>query len=341
MITSARMPSMSVQLSVLLATRNRAPSLGRTLERLLSQNLHGLNWELVVVDNGSTDETAAVLRSFADRLPLKAVLEREPGKSRALNAGLAVATGELVVLTDDDVQPANYWLSELWSASLRHPGASIFGGPISPILPADCPPWLRNHRFAGALFTTFVPSLTEAPLAAHVVPLGPNVAIRRRLLPDVWFDPTMGPQPQSGYAIGADVDFVLRLCALGHVPMFVPKAIVRHVVRDEQLLPKWLLLRSYSWGRGVARLYQDRYAPRIAGAPVYAWLWLSRSWWRGLGGDPDDRLGRAMSYQFARGLLREERATRLEASGSNSTIDPRTCFALREFYAGWRTTAPS
>ena len=72
-------------LSVLIATRDRAGSLARTLDSLVAQEISGLDWELLVVDNGSSDETPAVLARFAKTLPLFALAELRPGKNRALN----------------------------------------------------------------------------------------------------------------------------------------------------------------------------------------------------------------------------------------------------------------
>jgi glycosyltransferase involved in cell wall biosynthesis len=319
------------QLSTVIATRDRGASLGRTLQHLEAQQLDGLRWELIVVDNGSTDETGAVLDAFRDRLPLRIIQEPTPGKSEALNTALRSASGEMVVFTDDDVQPVSYWLSELWDASQRHASYSVFGGPISPIFPPDCPPWLRRHRFAGPLFTEFVPTLEEKPLPAGVVPLGPNCAVRKTALASARFDPRLGPQ-LNAYPVGADVDFALRLEAAGHVPMFVPKAIVRHVVRQEQLQPRWLLHRCYAWGRGVSYLYPDRTSLRVSGIPVNVLSWFGLSWWRERRSEVAHRLERSMTHSFVRGLLAEEHAT--GGTGSRTTMSGDLAMKLRRYYAG-------
>src|SRR5262249_47413690 len=134
--------------SVLIATRNRGPLLERTLNHLKRQELAEIHWELIVVDNGSTDNTASVLARASEQLPLIVIHESHPGKNVALNRALAVARGNLLVFTDDDVEPSSQWLLSLFSASRRWIGWSIFCGPIYPDYPAKAPLWLRNSRYA-------------------------------------------------------------------------------------------------------------------------------------------------------------------------------------------------
>src|SRR5207244_1128123 len=126
--------------------------------------------------------------------------------------------------------------------------------PISPTFPPDCPPHLRTTVFGGPLYTKFAPAMTEELLPAHVVPLGPNFAVRRSAIDGLRFDPALGPQGLSDYPIGCDVDFGLRVIARNHRCHYVPKAIIRHVVRPEQLAPEWIVRRCGLWGRGAARL---------------------------------------------------------------------------------------
>jgi glycosyltransferase involved in cell wall biosynthesis len=77
-----------VQMTVLLATRNGERVLARTLEGYCRASAPPVGWKLVIVDNGSTDATPDIIKSFKKRLPLDALVEPVPGKSRALNAGL-------------------------------------------------------------------------------------------------------------------------------------------------------------------------------------------------------------------------------------------------------------
>jgi glycosyltransferase involved in cell wall biosynthesis len=99
-------------LSILLATRNRASLLESTLAHFGGLELRGIDWELIVADNGSTDKTADVLERAGKRLPLLALHEPAPGKNRAINRALAAGRGELLIFTDDDVEPDAGWVQE-------------------------------------------------------------------------------------------------------------------------------------------------------------------------------------------------------------------------------------
>jgi glycosyltransferase involved in cell wall biosynthesis len=90
-------------ISVILCTRNRAASLDTALRSLTACATADLNWELLVIDNGSTDQTALVAASYHDRLPIRTILEPTAGLSHARNRGVAEATGEWLVWLDDDV----------------------------------------------------------------------------------------------------------------------------------------------------------------------------------------------------------------------------------------------
>src|SRR5690348_3691591 len=99
-------------ITVIISTRNRSGMLASTLTSLSEQDSH-LPWELLVVDNGSTDETSDVLADFSRRvptLPMRVLQENTPGKSRALNCAVRCARSSLIAFTDDDVLVASDWI---------------------------------------------------------------------------------------------------------------------------------------------------------------------------------------------------------------------------------------
>ncbi len=101
----------TVQVSIIICTCNRAALMRRTLDSMRSLAIpRGVTWEIVVVNNNSTDDTAAVLASFAERLPLTCVFEPVPGLSRSRNRGVAASSGDLLLFTDDDVLVEPGWV---------------------------------------------------------------------------------------------------------------------------------------------------------------------------------------------------------------------------------------
>src|SRR5699024_12021522 len=91
--------------SVVFATRDRGPQLRRTLAAYLQLDTDGIDWELIVIGNGSRDDTGRILREAAGRLPLFHLFTPRPGQNRARNQAIAALRGNLVIFTDDDVLP--------------------------------------------------------------------------------------------------------------------------------------------------------------------------------------------------------------------------------------------
>src|SRR2546427_208310 len=111
-------------LTVLFATRNGGETLAAVLEHYCALEEPPGGWNLLIVDNGSTDQTREIIHSYRRRLALTYLFEPEPGKNTALNTGLASIGGDLVLLTDDDTFPNRDWLVRM--------RVGIFGGTIIP-----------------------------------------------------------------------------------------------------------------------------------------------------------------------------------------------------------------
>ena len=257
-------------LTVLLATRNRAQILSEVLEAYCRLQAPASGWKLVVVDNGSTDESPEVVARFAARLSLASIREPKSGKNAALNAGIQLAEGDLVVLTDDDAFPAVDWLVQLRNAADEQPAYAIFGGVVTPRWEISPPAWIRWVD-AGPVFTVTDPSLREGPIEPHHV-FGPNMAVRTAVFQaGTKFDTGIGPSGKS-YAMGSETELVLRLASQGCKAWHVQKAVVEHYIRKEQLQKSWVRGRGIRFGRGQYRLYgSERNANAIKwnGVPLH------------------------------------------------------------------------
>ncbi|MGH9460276.1 MAG: glycosyltransferase family A protein, partial [Vicinamibacteria bacterium] len=121
----------SANLSVLISTWNRSQSLSQTLQSISRCTIPaGLRWELVLVNNNCTDDTDKVAKAFSEFLPIVYVKEPIQGLSRAKNTGLAAASGELILFTDDDVEPCEDWIALYWTSYRATPSGYYFGGPV-------------------------------------------------------------------------------------------------------------------------------------------------------------------------------------------------------------------
>ncbi len=235
-------------LTVLLATKNRAGILREVLDSYCQLLPPESGWKLVVVDNGSTDETRQTVASFKDRLPLEYLFEPAPGKNAALNTGLEKLEGDLAVFTDDDAFPNPNWLIELRKAADAHTDFSIFGGVVFPHWEIEPPAWIRWVD-VGPVYTLTDPAWKEGPLKPYFV-FGPNMAVRSSIFQSgARFDPDIGPRG-SEYAMGSETEFVMRLCEAGHAAWHVENAVVRHFIRAGQLNKSWVMQRAIRYGRG-------------------------------------------------------------------------------------------
>ena len=218
-----------LDISVLIATYNRAAMLRETLENMTRVDRDGVHVEFVVVDNNSSDDTKAVIESFACRLPLRHLFEPRPGKNVALNKALReVAMGELVLFTDDDVRPEADWFKAVIAASKRWPEHSLFGGRILPLWQGSEPPsWVRRLAEQGGGLPIHDHGDEERPFPQKAFPAGANLWVRRTVVVDQRFDEAFGPRPKKAI-MGSETSFVKKLQALGYEAVYCPNVVVGH-----------------------------------------------------------------------------------------------------------------
>jgi glycosyltransferase involved in cell wall biosynthesis len=265
------------ELSVLVATCDRAASLARTLESFAASDTDGLDWQIVVVDNGSRDETRAVLERFAAELPLVAIGEPRPGKNRALNRALALVRGRLVVF-DDDVIVASDWLRALLAAADRWPEAAGFGGPIEPVFPPGAPAWITSPDFVLAS-EAFGAKRRSTEGYSDALPHGANLALRASVFETLRFDESIGPVSGANYAQGSEHALLKRLRDRGERFVHVPGASVAHVIQPHQVEIDWLLGRAERVGRGSARI-KGKHVPTTVLGWIPLFFELGRARWR-------------------------------------------------------------
>jgi glycosyltransferase involved in cell wall biosynthesis len=281
-----------------------------TLGWLGRQVAGALAWEVVVVDNGSTDRTPEVLRAAAESLPLVAIAESRPGKNRAINRALEVARGSLLLFSDDDVIPEPGWVAAMWSAAARWPADDIFGGEVRLAFPEGTPDWLREPFDPALNFARYGADEPEGPTAR--LPNGPNFAVRATALASVRFSEAIGPDGTGTYAMGSETEMLERLRGRGARFIYVPSAVVQHVVQPHQLEPRYLVGRSYRLGRGEVRRRGSRgsSAPRLLGAPRHLWREVASAaaaWVASVPRGPQRRLAAALRVARLWGMISEHR----------------------------------
>jgi len=257
-------------LSVILSTRNRERLLEQTLAGLAGQIVGDLRWEVIVIDNGSTDGTAEVLRRWEKNIPLRALRQPVPGKNRALNLALPVAAGEQFVFTDDDIIPEPHWLRQLYDGARRWPDDIVFGGRIVPRFPDQTPAFLKSEdfRYSAIMYSRFEPQSVDGPVS--VEPFGPNLMIHRSAFESFRYTEQFSPALGS-YSAGSETELLIRLRNAGRRFIYLREALVEHVIEPHQLKLRWLLERAMRFGRTGARMPDRGSAAECFSVPRYLW----------------------------------------------------------------------
>ena len=250
-------------ISVLIATRNRGPELETQLRSFEAIERPVGGWELLVINNGSSDETAEILWRIAaeGRLPLRPLSEPRRGKSRALNLGMLAAHGDLFAFTDDDAVVEPQWLRAFEQAAMSHPEAIGFAG-RTPALGGPAPKGhgIVNYEHGDADFEI---------KAFQTPPPGVNFCMRRVAFERYGlFREDLGPG--STVQRGEDTEFIRRLWVGGERLRYVPGALVQHPVHKERLSLGFALRWSFWNGRSNARIAGfPADVPTVARVPRY------------------------------------------------------------------------
>jgi len=241
-----------VDLTVLFATRNGAEVLERTLDGYARQTLSASRWKMVVVDNGSTDDTRKILAKFLSRIPITVLMERLPGKNRALNCGIPEIDGELAVITDDDSIPDCDFLAAWLALVEEETSFDLFGGRITPEFQEPPADWIMRLGKSSPNFFG-KRSFPDGEISASEI-FGPNMAVRSRVFREGHrFNENIGPNgADPTYPMGSETEFCVRMESLGYRAFFSSRPHVRHIVRPYQVTLKFLNNRSFQHGRGYA-----------------------------------------------------------------------------------------
>ncbi len=263
-----------MEITVIVCTYNRAQSLAKALSSVAESILPApAQWEVLVIDNNSSDQTPEVAKEFCRRYPgtFRYIFEPQQGKSYALNTGIREARGSVVAFMDDDVTVEPTWLRNLTTPLLHREWAGS-GGRILPEHGFVPPRWLPlNHRNVLAPLAVFDLGPDAGELAE--APFGTNMAFQKRLFETYGeFRTDLGPQPGSEIR-NEDTEFGNRLLAAGERLRYEPSAVVYHSVPERRIRKKYFLTWFFDKARADVR---EGVVPQdtkwiVAGIPLYLW----------------------------------------------------------------------
>jgi len=239
-----------IKVTVILCTYNRRQELVNALSSVAASRLpESVDWEVLVVDNNSSDQTCEAVEGFCLRYPgrFRYLFEPQQGKSHALNAGIRETQSEILVFADDDAIVEPDWLWNLASTLHRGEWAGA-GGRIIPVWPRPIPSWLStDDPHTMGPFVAFDPGTGAGPLTRP--PYGANMAFRREVFEKYGgFLTELGPRPGCEIK-GEDIEFGQRLLSAGERLWYEPSAVVRHPVPECRLQKRYVLNWSFWYGR--------------------------------------------------------------------------------------------
>jgi glycosyltransferase involved in cell wall biosynthesis len=215
----------AIKVTVAIPTYNRADFLRQTLAGITTQQFPRDHFEVLVIDNNSTDHTRAVVEEFASARPApRHIQETKQGLDYARNRAIAEAQGEIIVFGDDDILVQPDWLAQiavvLLADNARRIGA--VGGEVIPVFPDGLPEWVREWHSPLAFRSD------TGPLEARHSPMGANLSFPRWVFKELGPFHTALDRSAGNYFSGGDAEMIRRVRAAGLEVWFSAAAAVKH-----------------------------------------------------------------------------------------------------------------
>jgi len=249
---------MNKPLTVLVCTHNRADLLRGALESLERQSLARTRFEVLVVDNASTDATAAVVAECAARakIDIRCVREMELGLDAARNRGLREAAGEFVAFLDDDARARHDWAAEILKGFERH-DAPIQGGRVDLLWESPRPVWFSDVLLRYLIHCDYGPEVIAVTSPPWLY--GTNVAFRKSLFQEIGLFRLDLDRKGESLMGGGDTEFFKRAHARGHRLLYLPSLVVEHLVPAARLSRAFFRERLFYSGYTRAAVGTERF----------------------------------------------------------------------------------
>jgi glycosyltransferase involved in cell wall biosynthesis len=263
---------MKLKISVSICTWNRAKLLDNALNKMGNLNIpKDVDWELLIINNNSTDCTDEVVVKHSTNLPIKYLLEPQPGKSFALNKAIENAEGDYMLWTDDDALVDSDWINAYCEAFRARKDIAIFGGPVQAKFEGNPPKWINVVEEK----IPFVYSILECKdgateLTPDNLPYGINFAIRMSEQRKYHFDERLGPRPNSALRM-EEWELMRKMLSDGAKGVWVPEALVTHHIPQNRISLAYVRDYCRGWGEYLAMLDNKYSGPTLFGKPRWRW----------------------------------------------------------------------
>ncbi len=299
--------------SIIVCSYNRADILGDTLGLLLDLTpLEGCDFEVLLVNNNSTDATAELAetmkREHSGHERLRIFFQPEQGLSHARNMGIREARGDLIVFVDDDIIVRDPWLELYQRAFQEHPDAFSFAGKVMPRFLAPRPTWLANDLL-GVLAVVDHGGFPRQLDSEHL-PMGANMGFTRQCFERYGLFRTDLGRCGTSLFSNEDDEFFGRLFLAGEKVLYLADAVVEHVIPPARLTRSYFRRWKYATGRTTARARgKDPHLKHLFSVPRYMYRNLLecifRTGWRFLLLDPDRAFHHELRVRYLLGFMRD------------------------------------
>jgi glycosyltransferase involved in cell wall biosynthesis len=303
------------KLTIVLSTYNRCEQVVGAIQSILNQDADPSAFDLIVVDNNSTDRTREIVMELAESardVTLRYMFEPMQGVSYARNRAIRGSATPLVAFTDDDVRISSTWVSKIMRTFEEHPDVDFVGGKVLPEWDGTPPPWLVPRHWAPLALVDYGDAPTTVDARNPICLVTANLAVRRRVFDRVGvFSPAV-QRVKNGIGSLEDQEILLRAFAAGFRGLYDPTICVTAPVPIDRVR------KSYHrrWHRGNGHFYailrqedvEATNAGRLLGVPLHlyraaasdaaAWV-LER-----VRGNPDEAFARGLHLNFCLGFLR-------------------------------------
>ncbi len=261
--------------SIVIPSYNRADllmGLLDSLERIVIPE--DVRWEVVVVDNNSTDSTREKVQAFLDTgsLPLRCFIETNQGSSHARNRGVKEARGDIIAFLDDDEIADESWLQALHRGFERH-GCAGIGGRVVAKWVFPIPGWYTTEGPYRIVGPTAEYDLGDEWLRYSVgmqMPVTANFSVRRECFEKYgYFRTDMGPVGDD-YIMGEDAEFCMRLVKGGEKLVYSPEVLTYNIVHRDRVSKQYCKRYHFRFGRVTAQFFEAKESTRMYwGIPRY------------------------------------------------------------------------
>lgn len=248
-----------MDVSIIVSTYNRCSLLAGALRALLSQVPADLAYEILVVDNNSTDQTRPLVEALGRQHPekLKYLFEAKQGLSYGRNAGIAAARSSVIAFTDDDVSVAADWVWHIKSGFEANPDIDFLGGKVVPRWPGEPPPWLTKANWSPLALLDYGDRPFYVDSGRQLCLIGANFAFRRRAFDKVGLFKTDFQRVKDGIGSLEDHEILLRLWRTGSKGLYLPELVATAEIEPDRMEKRYHRRWHASHGRFYAALHSE------------------------------------------------------------------------------------